>query len=203
MNQKYLSLLFLFQLFVVCCSSKSIEPTIRYYEKNGEEWYEKKIYCYPEGKYPATKGKRELAMIQQYRGNQLWESKVFYEYWPNWESKFVSKEGFYTFKDGKCLLYNDSIVIPDNIIVEAYDSTNTRVTYYYKNGERVLYTLGLPDGVKEYIYEGDKAGVYIWENGERFLLRKFTDDELKTGQTDFELTKEAQKKFYEDRKKDK
>jgi hypothetical protein len=132
-------------IFSAC---KSIEPKIKYYQKDGEQWYEKRIYCYPEGKYPSTKGKRKLAQIQQFKGNQLWESKVFYKFWPNWESKFVSKKGFYEYKNGNCQLYSDSIVIPDNIIVEDYDSTKTRVTYYYKNGKRILYTLGLPDGIK-------------------------------------------------------
>ncbi len=183
MTRKYLYILALLPFFTLACRIQSIEPTIRYYTKNGEQWYEKKIYCYPEGKYPATKGKKQLAKIQQYKvdgglfGDLLWEEKIFYEYWPNWESKFVSNEGFYKYKNGEYQLNNDSIIIPDNIIVEDYDSTNTRVTYYYKNGKRVPYTLGLPDGVKEYIYEGDKPGIYIWENGARTFLREFTEDE--------------------------
>lgn len=177
-----ITILFLLSLLIGCRSS--IEPVIKYYEKDGEQWYEKRIYCYPKGKYPATKGKRKLAIIQQFKGNTLYESKVFYELWPNGESKFVSSEGFYKYKNGEYQLLNDSINIPDNIIFEDY---RNHKTYFYKNGIRVLYTLGLQDGVKEYIYEGDKPGVYIWKNGKRTFLRELSESEKPK---EFKLKKE-------------
>lgn len=179
MRTQYFFLLAIIPLLVLISCSKSIEPTIRYYEKNGEQWYEKKIYCYPDGgKYPSTKGKRKLAKVQQYKGNQLIESLVYYEFWPNWKVKHVSDTGFYTYKNGKSLLYNDSIEIPDNIIVTNIDSNNNVVTYYYKDGNKHLYTKGKPDGVKETIYSGDKPGVYVWKNGEKIFLRELTPNEI-------------------------
>jgi hypothetical protein len=164
-------------LFILS-ACKSIEPKIKYYEKDGEQWYQKNIYCYPKGKYPSTKGKRKLAKVQQYKGTQLYESIVYYEFWPNGESKFVSKDGFYKFKNGKNQLFIDSIVIPDNIIVQTLDSINNIVTYYYRNGKQELYIQGKMDGIKETIYEGDKPGVYEWKNGEKIFIRELNSNEI-------------------------
>ena len=152
-------------------------PTYKEYKKDGVSWHEKKIYCYPQGKYPETKGPKKLAYVQQYRENTLMESIVYYEIWPNWESKFVSKNGYYKYKNGKSLLLIDSIAVPDNIILETYDSNQNRVTYVYKNGKKELHTLGLPNGVKQHIYTVENPCIYIWKDGKKILIEKFDKDE--------------------------
>ncbi|MCK4661752.1 MAG: hypothetical protein KAT68_02715 [Bacteroidales bacterium] len=169
---KIINFIFLFVIISSC--SHRIGPKIRYYEKDGEQWSESKIYYYPEGK-------KKLVQVDQYKGNQLYESKVFYEIWPNGDCKFISKEGFNKYINGKSNLFNDSIAIPDNIIVETSDSNNNIETYYYMNGERVPYTLGKRDGIVETIYAGDNPGVYRWENGKKIFVRELnqSDNEIK------------------------
>lgn len=139
MKPNYFSL-FLLGFTLYSCS-QSILPEFRAYEKYGVSWHEKKIYCYPKGKHPQTKGQRKLAYLQQFKGDKLYESIVYYEIWPNWESKLVSKEGFYKYKNGLNQLLIDSIDVPDNIILDTYDSKQNRVTYFFENGKRKLYTL--------------------------------------------------------------
>lgn len=150
--------------FILGCSPK-IGPKIRYYEKDGEQWRESKIYYYPNGK-------KTLVQIDQYKGNSLNESLVFYEIWPNGDCKFVSKKGFYKYQNGKSQLFGDSINVPDNIIVETFDKNLNPVTYYYKDGKKIPYILGKSDGIVETIYAGDNPGVYRWKNGEKVLIRK-------------------------------
>ncbi len=165
---KNFNLLFLL-IFILGCSPR-IGPKTRYYEKDGEQWRESNIYYYPNGK-------KTLVQIDQYKGNSLYESLVFYEIWPNGDCKFVSKEGFYKYRDGKYQLIGDSIKVPDNIIVESIDSNHNMVTFYYKDGEKVPYTLGKRDGIVETIYGGDNPGVYKWENGEKVLVRELSQSD--------------------------
>lgn len=129
-----LTIVLLFAILTFGCSHKA-GPRIHYFKKDGVQWRTSKIYGYPDGK-------RKLAQIDTYRENWLQESKVYYELWPVGGWKFVSKDGFIIVKDGKYLLNNDSIIVPDNIIYTYYDKNFKEVTEVYKDGKRIPFPLG-------------------------------------------------------------
>lgn len=170
-----LVLIFFIAVWTIGCIRKA-GPTIRYYKKDGIQWHTSKIYGYPDGK-------RILAQIDTYKGNKLYESIIYYERWPNNEWKFVSKEGFAILKDGKYQLNNDSVVVPDNIIYTYYDKNYKEQIEVYKDGKRIPYTLGRPDGYESMQFLRDTPGIYRWKDGKEFLYRVFTPEELESRKT--------------------
>lgn len=177
MNQK-LILILLLGILTFACSPK-IGPRIHYFKKDGQQWYVSKIYGYPDGK-------RTLAQIDTYKKRNyseestmydLQESVLFYELWPNYEWKFVSKTGFTKFKDGIYFLNIDSVSVPDNIIYKSYDKYFVEHIEVYKEGKRIPYAAGYPDGHKTMQFLRDKPGVYNWKDGEEYFEREFTEQE--------------------------
>jgi hypothetical protein len=167
-NKNFLIFLCLFVLFG--CSKKA-GPTIHYYKKDGVQWYTSKIYT-------QINGKKKLAQIDDYKNGHLQERKVYHELWPNGEWKFVSEDGFYVFQKGKNLLLDDSLVVPDNIIYIYIDKSNEEHIEVYKDGKRIPYTFGYPDGHTVHKLTGENPGVYSWKDGKEYFVRAFTDEEL-------------------------
>ncbi|MFZ5552151.1 MAG: hypothetical protein ACOZCO_03475 [Bacteroidota bacterium] len=163
------SLFFIFSLLISACHPKA-GPVIRSYKKDGVQWEVMKIYGYPSGK-------RKLSKVNVYKDGWLWESDIYYELWPNNEWKLVSKNGFTVIKEGKYLLNNDSIVVPDNIIYRSFDKNHREKLEVYQNGKRIPYTLGYYDGYESSQFLIDKPGVYRWENGVEYFVREFTPEE--------------------------
>lgn len=169
-QMKYkLTIIFLLGILTSGCSPNA-GPKIHYFEKDGVQWRTLKIYGYPDGK-------RKLAQVCTYRENWLQESIVYYELWPVGGWKFVSKDGFVTVKDGKYLLHNDSIIVPDNIIYTYFDKNFKEVIEVYKDGKRIPFTLGHYDGYESMQFLVDTPGVYKWKDGKEFFLRPFTEQE--------------------------
>jgi len=165
-----------FILFIIGCNNTA-GPKFTFYEKDGELWREAKIYNYP-------KGKKTLIKINQYKeGNNgrstLQESLVFYEVWPNGEYKFISKDGYLKYKDGKSQVHLSAENVPDNIILETYDENGESIIYYFKDGKKEIYTLGKRDGTTITKYSGEKPGLYRWENGEEVFIRELSESEIK------------------------
>ncbi|HPH81414.1 MAG TPA: hypothetical protein PL185_02520 [Flavobacteriales bacterium] len=164
---------------LVCGCSYSAGPKNHYYKKNGQIWNTSKIYGYPNGK-------RTLAQIDTYKKQNnskesstydLQESVLFYELWPNYEWKFVSKKGFTTYKSGKYLLNNDSLVVPDNVIYKYFDKDFIEHIEVYKDRKRIPYTAGYPDGHRSMQYLREQPGVYNWKDGKEYFERPFTEAE--------------------------
>lgn len=127
-------------LLTAGCTHK-IGPTTHYFKKDGQLWYTSKIYGYPDGK-------RKLAQIDTYKKQNgspestmydLQESILFYELWPNYEWKLVSKTGFTKYKNGTYFLNIDSVVVPDNVIYKYFDKDLAEQIEVYKNGKRIKY----------------------------------------------------------------
>jgi len=174
-----LIIIFLISICTIGCSKKA-GPTIRYYKKDGVQWYTSKIYGYPEGK-------RKLAQVDKYKKQNasqdstmydLQESVLYYELWPNYEWKFVSKKGFTTYKNGTYFLNNDTVVVPDNVIYEYFDKSYKQQIDVYKNGKRIPYQYGRPDNYESMQFLVDTPGVYGWKDGKEYLKRKFTSEEI-------------------------
>lgn len=164
-------------MFAAC--SKKAGPKIRYYKKNGELWYTSKIYGYPDGK-------KKLAQVDKYKKQnksersrmyELQESVLYYELWPNYEWKFVSKKGFPILKDGVSYWQNDSIKVPDNVIYEYFDKEYVQHIEVYKDGKRIPFEFGRPDGHRTMQYMREKPGVYNWKDGKEYFEREFTQEE--------------------------
>lgn len=164
-----MNVILLLSFLIFSCSPKA-GPRNHYFKKNGVQWYTSKIYGYPNDK-------RKLAKVNIYRENRLQESKVYYELWPVGGWRFVSKDGFIIVKDGKYLLNNDSINVPDNIIYTYYDKNFKEVIEVYQDGKRIPFTLGHYDGYESMQFLVDGPGVYKWKNGKEFFLRPFTIEE--------------------------
>ncbi len=178
MKQQFL-LILLIASFALGCSPK-IGPSIHYFKQDGEQWYTSKIYGYLDGK-------RTLVQIDTYKRQtdrsdlyDLKESVLFYEQWPNNDWKFVSAEGFTTFKDGVSYIKGDSV--PDNVIFTMFNKGVEEI-YYYKDGQRVPYTLGRPDGYQVIYYLREKPGIYNWKDGQEYLEREFTPEEIENHKT--------------------
>ncbi len=166
-------------LFLVGACNKKAGPKIRYYKKDGVWWYTSKIYGYPDGK-------KKLAQVDKYKKQNtserssmydLQESILYYELWPNYEWKFVSKKGFPVLKDGVSYWQNDSLKVPDNVIYEYFDKEYVQHIDVYKDGKRVPYELGRPDGHRTMQYMREKPGVYNWKDGKEYFEREFTQEE--------------------------
>ncbi len=177
MKWRFIIIFFTIVLFIGC--SRKIGPSIRYYKKDGELWYASKIYGYPNGK-------RKLAQKDTYRKRNksaestlydLEESILFYELWPNYEWKFVSKIGFTTYKNGVYFFNNDSVKVPDNVIYTYFDKDYVTQIEVYKDGKRIKYTQGHPDGYQTMQFLRDKPGVYNWKDGKEYFEREFTEQE--------------------------
>lgn len=166
-----LSTTLFFFILSSCTFNRKAGPSIHYFKKEGVQWSTSKIYAYPDGK-------RKLAQVDIRKEGWLQESKIYYELWPNNEWKFVSKEGFTTVKNGEYLLNNDSLIAPDNIIYIYYDKNHKEQIEVYKNGKRIPYTLGRPDGYESTQFLVDTPGVYRWKGGKEYLIRKLTSEEL-------------------------
>lgn len=169
----FLSTILLTFFLSACTFNKKTGPSIHYFKKDGVQWRTSKIYGYPN-----VNGKRKLAQVDTYKEDWLQESKVYYELWPNYEWKFVSKDGFTTVKNGEYLLNNDSLIVPDNIIYIYFDKNYKEQIEVYKDGKKIPYTLGRPDGYESTQFLVDTPGVYRWKDGKEFLLRKLTPEEL-------------------------
>lgn len=179
--KQILSILLVFTLISSC--SKKAGPKIRYYKKEGVRWYTSKIYGYPDGE-------KKLAQVDKYKKAnnsersslyELQESVLYYELWPNYEWKFVSKKGFTKFKDGKYFYANDSsVIVPDNIIYTYFDKDFKEHIEVYKDGKRIPYPYGRPDGYESMQFLVDKPGVYKWKDGKEYFLREFTAEELES-----------------------
>lgn len=177
MNQKPFLLLLLIILQFAC--SPKIGPKIHYFKKSGQHFYTSKIYGY-------LNGKRTLVQIDTYKKQnnssdddryELYESVLFYELWPNDEWKFVSKTGFAKLKNGVYYLDNDSVKVPDNVVYRYYDKNYVEQIEVYKDGKRIKYTQGYPDGHRTMQFLRDKPGVYNWKDGKEYFERPFTPEE--------------------------
>jgi len=173
-----LTVAFLITVLTYGCSRK-IGPTIHYYKKDGVQWYTSKIYGYPDGK-------RKLAQVDTYKKQNdsqestmydLQESVLYYELWPNYEWKFVSKTGFTKYKNETNFLNIDTLAIPDNVIYTYFDKDFKEQIEVYKNGKRTPYTFGRPDGYESMQFLVDKPGVYKWKDGKEYFYREFTPQE--------------------------
>ncbi len=160
----------IFAIIIIFGCNRKAGPINRYFKKDGLVWQTSKIYGYPNGK-------RKIAQIDTYQNGWLNESKVYYEIWPNLEWKFVSKNGFVTWKNGEYLLVNDSIVAPDNLIYKYFDKNIEEQVEVYKDGKRIKYTLGYHDGYEVKKYVVYKPGIYKWKDGKEYFEREFTEEE--------------------------
>jgi antitoxin component YwqK of YwqJK toxin-antitoxin module len=167
-------------------------PYIGYYE-DGRKWSEGQ---YMNGKLTDTfkvyTPKGDLAYEKFYSEGKTISKKIFWQDLPNKEFIFVSKEGFYVLKDGKPIEL-DSLT-PNGIIQKTIDESNTVRTYIWENGKRVLYENGKPDNTKEIIYEGDKAGIYEWQNGKLVFIRKLNNEDIEEKKKLEKEAKDALKK---------
>lgn len=168
-------------ILIFGCSPK-IGPKIHYFQKDEQQWYTSKIYGYPNGK-------RTLVQIDTYKKQNnspestmydLQKSILFYELWPNHEWKFVSKTGFTIYKNGTYCLNKDSITVPDNVIYKYYDKDFVEQIEVYKDGKRIKYTQGYPDGHQTMQFSRDKPGIYNWKDGKEYFEREFTEQELQS-----------------------
>ena len=182
MNYRQTLVLFLAILTFGC--SPKIGPKIHYFIKDGQIWYTSKIYGYPDGKrklvqidtYKKQNKSRESAMYD------LQKSVLFYERWPNYEWKFVSKTGFTKYENGTNYFNKDSIVVPDNVIYVYYDKDFIEHIEFYKDGKRIPYTQGYPDGHQTMQFLRDRPGVYNWKDGKEYFEREFTEQEWESHQ---------------------
>ena len=172
------TLILLLTILTFGCSPK-IGPRIHYFKKAGQQWYTSKIYGYPDGK-------RKLAQLDTYRKQNnspestmydLQESVLFYELWPNYEWKFVSKKGFTIYQNGAYYFNKDSVTVPDNVIYKYFDKDFVEQIEVYKDGKRIKYTEGHPDGYQTMQFLRDKPGVYNWKDGKEYFEREFTEQE--------------------------
>jgi hypothetical protein len=133
----------------------------------------------------------ELASVSlsDKNGTLLFE-KVYWQYLPNGNYVFVSKEGFITVENSKTVTFDSST--PDNIIEVVYDEKYNEITYIWKNGKREIYEGGKPDGVTETHYEGDNPGVYKWKDGKLILIRKLSKKDLEEKER---INKESEEMF--------
>lgn len=178
--KQILSILLILTLIISC--SRKAGPKIRYYKKDGVQWYTSKIYGYPDGK-------KKLAQVDKYKKKnndprsrmyELQESVLYYQLWPNYEWKFVSKKGFTVRKGDYYYAKDSSIVVPDNIIHISIDSNHKEKIEVYKDGKRIPYPYGRPDGYESMQFLVDKPGVYKWKDGKEYFLREFTAEELES-----------------------
>lgn len=177
MNHR-LAIILLLSLLTLGCSPK-IGPEIHHFKIKGEQWYTSKIYGYPDGK-------RTLVQIDTYKKqNQsrnshmynLKESILFYQKWPDNGYRFVSKTGFQTLKNGIYYFTNYSIVVPDNVIHKYYNKDFVEQIEVYKDGKRIKYNQGCPDGYKTMQFLRNKPGIYNWKDGKEYFEREFTEQE--------------------------
>ncbi len=146
-------------------------PRNFYYFKGGDKYCRSKIYGYPDGK-------KKLAEVNIYKNDELLESTIYYELWPNEEGwKLVSKKGFKTVENGRFLLNDTSFKAPDNIIYKYFNNKHKEVIEVYKDGKRIPFVGGHYDGFESMQYLVDTPGVYKWKNGKEYFLRPFTEEE--------------------------
>jgi hypothetical protein len=160
--------IFLLGLMVSCKTWKG-NPVDKFYRKEGYEWRISKIYCFPNGK-------KTLAEIDTWRNGWLWETKIYYQYWTS-EWRFISKEGFTTVKNGFYLLNSDSVIAPDNFVLQRTDKNMNEEAYVFKGGKKFKIDNWKPDGVVETRFGGDNPGVYRWENGRANFVRRLSDED--------------------------
>lgn len=120
--------------------------------------------------------KGELASIDIYHSGTLFNRTIFWQELPNSKFVFVSKNGFTTIQNGNPVTLDSST--PDGIVEIAYDEKYNEITYLWKGGKRTKYEGGKPNGTLETRFEGEKAGIYEWQDGKLNFLRALNKQDL-------------------------
>jgi len=161
----------LLSLSILAACGYRAGPRNFYYFKGGDKYCRSKIYGYPDGK-------KKLAQVNIYKNDELLETTIYYELWPNDEGwKFVSKKGFKTVENGKFLLNDTAFKAPDNIMYMYFDNKFKKHIEVYKDGKRIPLPSGHADGYESMQYLVDTPGVYRWKGGKEIFLRPFTEEE--------------------------
>lgn len=161
----------LLSLSILAACGYRAGPKNFHYRKGGDKYCRSKIYGYPDGK-------KKLAEVNIYKNDELLESTIYYELWPNDEGwKLVSKKGFKTVENGKFLLNDTSFKAPDNIIYKYFNNKHKEVIEVYKDGKRIPFNGGHYDGFESMQFLVDTPGIYKWKNGKEYFLRPFTEEE--------------------------
>ena len=153
-------------------------PYEGFYE-NGTKWSEGHyLNGQLEGIFIVYTPNKDTAYIEYYSTGQVWMKIVYYQEYPDYSYKLISKNGFVCVKNGESVALDKNT--PDGFIEQSFDSqTFIERNYIWKKGKREEIELPKPNGTIEKVLVGEKPGVYELKNKKKVFIRPLSEDDKK------------------------
>lgn len=153
------------------------EGPYKAYKQNGEIW---SIGNYTKGQlsgdFTVYAKSNVIARKDTYRNGQLWEQTVFYQEYPDYTYKRISKTGYVSVRNGESVTPDKTT--PNGFIITEYDPvTFAEQHYVWTNGKKASLALPKPDGTRETIHTGSDPGVYEWKKKKRVFIRPLNESD--------------------------